>query len=82
MNTILEKIDRENKLCYLLGDFNIDLFKTLNQLLNTPTKNNKLTKTFVESNSSNIIEDPEEKTNKFNDYFINIGPNLAKKNKM
>ncbi len=44
-----------------------------------PTKNNKLTKTFVESNSSNIIEDPEEIANKFNDYFINIGPNLAKK---
>ena len=28
MNTILEKIDRENKLCYLMGDFNIDLFKS------------------------------------------------------
>ena len=27
-NTILEKIDRENKLCYLMGDFNIDLFKS------------------------------------------------------
>ena len=24
----LEKIDRENKLCYLMGDFNIDLFKS------------------------------------------------------
>ena len=28
MNTILEKIDTENKLCYLMGDFNIDLFKS------------------------------------------------------
>ncbi len=28
MNKILEKIDRENKLCYLMGDFNIDLFKS------------------------------------------------------
>ncbi len=28
MNTILEKIDRENKICYLMGDFNIDLFKS------------------------------------------------------
>ena len=28
MNTILEKIDRENKVCYLMGDFNIDLFKS------------------------------------------------------
>ena len=34
---------------------------------------------FVESNSKTIIEDPEETANKFNDYFINIGPNLAKK---
>ena len=55
------------------------MWKTLNELLNKPAKNNKLTKTFVESNSSNIIEDPEEIANKFNDYFINIGPNLAKK---
>jgi endonuclease/exonuclease/phosphatase family metal-dependent hydrolase len=28
MNTILEKIDKENKLCYLMGDFNVDLFKS------------------------------------------------------
>ena len=28
MNTILEKIDRENKHCYLMGDFDIDLFKS------------------------------------------------------
>ena len=28
MNTILEKIDRKNKICYLIGDFNIDLFKS------------------------------------------------------
>ena len=34
---------------------------------------------FVESNSKTIIEDSEEIANKFNDYFINIRPNLAKK---
>jgi hypothetical protein len=28
MNEILENINRENKLCYLMGDFNIDLFKS------------------------------------------------------
>ena len=28
MNAILEKVNRENKLCYLIGDFNIDLFKS------------------------------------------------------
>ena len=39
----------------------------------------KLPKTFIKSDSSNIIEDPVEIANKSNDYFINIGPNLAKK---
>jgi exonuclease III len=28
LNTILEKIDKENKICYLMGDFNINLFKS------------------------------------------------------
>ena len=28
MNAILEKVNRENKLCYLIGDFNVDLFKS------------------------------------------------------
>ena len=57
------------------------MWKTLNELLNKPNKTNKLPKTFIESDSLNIIEDPVEIANKFNDYFINIGPNLAKKNK-
>ena len=37
-----------------------------------------LTKTFVESNSTNIIENQEEIANKFNDNLFNIGPDLAK----
>ena len=28
MNSVLEKVDKENKMCYLMGDFNIDLFKS------------------------------------------------------
>jgi hypothetical protein len=28
MNEILENVNRENKLCYLMGDLNIDLFKS------------------------------------------------------
>jgi hypothetical protein len=28
MNQILGKIDQENKICYLMGDFNIDLLKS------------------------------------------------------
>ena len=57
------------------------MWKTLNKLLNKPTNNDKITKMFVESNSKTIIEDPEKTANKFKDYFINIGPNLAKKTK-
>jgi hypothetical protein len=55
------------------------MWKTLNELLNKPTKNTKLSKTFLESNSSNTIIEAEEIANKFNDYFTNIGPNMAKK---
>ena len=55
------------------------MWKTLNELLNKPSKITKLSKTFIESNSLNLIEDPHKIANKFNDYFINIGPNLAKK---
>ena len=28
INEILSKIDKENKICYLMGDFNIDLLKS------------------------------------------------------
>ena len=28
INQILSKIDKENKICYLIGDFNIDLLKS------------------------------------------------------
>ena len=55
------------------------MWKTLNKLLNKPTKNTKLTNTFVKSNTTNIVDDPKEIANKFNEYFINVGPNLAKK---
>ena len=54
------------------------MWKSLNELLNKPNKTIKLPKTFKESDSLNIIEDPVEIANKFNGYFINIGPNLAK----
>ena len=54
------------------------MWKTLNELLNKPNKTNKLPKTFIESDLLNIINDPVEIANKFNDCFINIGSNLAK----
>ncbi len=55
------------------------VWKTLNELLNKPKKNIKISQTFVETCSSNIIDDPLKIANHFNDYFINVGPNLANK---
>ena len=42
-----------------------------------PKNNTKISKTFISTNSSNILDDPKEIANKFNDYFVNVGPNLA-----
>ncbi len=39
----------------------------------------KISQTFIETSSSNIINDPHKIANNFNDYFINVGPNLANK---
>ncbi len=55
------------------------MWKTLNEILNKPKKNTKMSKSFIETCTSNIIDDPKEIANKFNDYFINIGPSLANK---
>ena len=54
------------------------IWKTINEILNRRPKNNtKITKTFIQTNSSNILDDPKEIANKFNDYFVNVEPNLA-----
>jgi hypothetical protein len=55
------------------------VWKTLNELLNKPKKNTKISQTFLETCSSNIIDDPHKIANHFNNYFINVGPNLANK---
>lgn len=39
----------------------------------------KYQKSFIETCTSNIIDDPKEIANKFNDYFTNIGHSLANK---
>ena len=55
------------------------VWKTLNELLNKKRKNRELPREFFESNSSNTIQDPLEIANKFNEYFVNVGPKLAEK---
>ena len=52
------------------------IWKTLNNILNK--KKTDLPKQFADNMSSNIIDDPIEIATKFNDYFVNLGPKLAK----
>ena len=54
--------------------------QTLNELLNNSRKTTKISNVFVETNSTNVLDDPHKIANKFNDYFTNVVPiNLAKK---
>ena len=53
-------------------------WRTMNELLNKQKKNTNISKTFIDA-SSKTIDDPKEIASKFNEYFINIGPNLANK---
>ena len=55
------------------------VWRTINELLNKPKKNTKISQSFVETCSSNIIDDPQKIANHFNNYFTNVGPNLANK---
>ena len=55
------------------------IWKTQNNILNKKTKKTNLPKQFADNTSSSTIDDPIKIANKFNDYFVNIGPNLAKK---
>jgi hypothetical protein len=54
-------------------------WRTLNELLNKPRRTTELPKEFIENNSPNSIADPTEIANKFNNYFLNLGPKLANK---
>ena len=42
-------------------------------------KNGDFPREFLESNTSNTICDPLQIANKFNEYFVKVGPKLAEK---
>ena len=48
LKTILHKVDRENKTCILMGDFNIDLSPHFYPLINRPTR--------ITANSATLID--------------------------
>jgi transaldolase len=50
------------------------VWKTLNEILNKPNKNTNISKTFIQTNSTDILDNAKEIANKFNHYFVNVGP--------
>jgi hypothetical protein len=53
--------------------------ETINEIMNKHRNNIILPKEFNGDSSDEIIGDPYKIANKFNEYFVNIGPGLAKK---
>ena len=53
-------------------------WKTINELLNKTKTRSKLPTSFSVNNEEQVDE-PKQIANKFNDYFVNVGPSLAKK---
>ena len=54
------------------------IWATLNEIMNRTThKHNLLPKEFSGNNPEDIIQNPQEIANKFNEYFINVGPGIA-----
>jgi hypothetical protein len=54
-------------------------WKTINTLLNKNVKTKELPNKFIAKNSGESITKPSKIADKFNEYFINIGPQLASK---
>ena len=53
------------------------LWTTLNEIMNKRMQKNKLLpKEFTGNNSEEISNNPHEIANKFNEYFINVGPGI------
>jgi hypothetical protein len=54
-------------------------WQTINKVLNRNKTREKLPDNFLQKNSNRNITDPIDIANKFNEYFVKIGPQLAKK---
>ena len=53
-------------------------WQTINRILNRNKNKERLPDTFQKKNSDVSCSDPVAIANKFNEYFVNVGPNLAK----
>lgn len=52
-------------------------WKLINEIINTRKIKSSIPDSFKENEQ--ISSDPKEIANKFNNYFVNVGPNLAEK---
>ena len=54
-------------------------WQTINQVLHRNKNKGRLSDSFREKNKDVSFPDPVVIANRFNEYFVNVGPNLAKK---
>ena len=80
-NSILNKTKREAKSNYYKQKFdenkydNRKTWDTIREVINKPNSKHQMPSYFIHDND--CLTDPKEIANKFNDFFVNIGPNLA-----
>jgi hypothetical protein len=80
-NSILNKTKREAKTTYYKKKFDENKFDnrktwdTIREVINKPNSKSQLPSYFIHNND--CLTDPYEIADKFNDFFVNIGPNLA-----
>lgn len=66
-----------NKLNQVKGNLRLT-WKLINEIINKNKSRSELRNNFLKKD--NLISDPLEKANYFNEYFVNTGSNLLKKN--
>ena len=77
------KVKNAAKKCYYNKEFNEHKgnlryqWKLINEVINKNQLKPELQDCFVQNET--LISDPTEISNKFNEYFVNVGPNLASK---
>jgi hypothetical protein len=75
VDAIIEKIDKENKVCYIMGDFNIDLLKSESSFIPLTTKPTRITShsaTLIDNIFTNNIDKIDQS---FNVHICNMDNN-------
>ena len=73
-----KKVYYENQFLKYKNDIKMT-WQTINEVLNRSKTKSKLPDTFLQKDSYTNVTNPVDIANKFNEYFVNVGPQLAKK---